>query len=145
MSLSDSCWIWTEKRHPCGYGVVSKVLAHRLAYQMFRGPIPAGLQLDHVCRQRGCVNPAHLRPVTIRENVLAPGSRSPQAVNRAKTHCVRGHAFDEANTYRWKNKRLCLTCMWERERQRPKRTGYYQAYNERRRAKPRRTAPMDRS
>lgn len=70
--------------------------AHRVSYETFVGPIPAGLTLDHLCRNTLCINPAHLEPVTIKENVLR--GDGPTARNARKTHCDRGHAFDETNT-----------------------------------------------
>ncbi|KAB2977369.1 HNH endonuclease [Streptomyces sp. SS1-1] len=83
-------------------------MAHRVAYQEIVGPIPEGLQLDHLCRVRHCVNPAHLEPVTSRENTLR--GENLVAINAAKTHCKRGHLFDAANTYRWRNSRICREC-----------------------------------
>lgn len=70
---SDKCWTWKGCRHTDGYGQVHHkgrvYLAHRLAYQFVRGPIPAGLHIDHLCRNRGCCNPDHLEPVTCAENI----------------------------------------------------------------------------
>ena len=70
----DGCWLWTANADRDGYGMVTiqskKQYAHRAAYQSFRGPIPAGMTLDHTCRVRNCVNPEHLEAVTHRENVL---------------------------------------------------------------------------
>jgi len=109
------CWDWTGSHNPKGYGSfnVNKGHrpAHRLAYEIMRGPIPEGLTLDHLCRNRGCVNPAHLEPVTNRENVLR--GIGPTAKAARATHCPSGHPYDEANTYvspstGW---RRCRTCM----------------------------------
>jgi HNH endonuclease len=118
---ATGCWIWQRKcmkRDRYGLMTVAKRtrLAHRVAYEAFVGPIPDGLQLDHLCRNRPCVNPAHLEPVTSRENVL----RSPiaqAALNAAKTHCPRGHEYTSENTYLcgpYKRWRLCRRCMRER-------------------------------
>ena len=96
------CWPWTGRIADNGYGKLrtygksrSEVIergAHRLVYQEFVGPIPEGLQLDHLCRNRECVNPAHLEVVTQRDNILR-GS-SPSAINARKTQCKRGHSLD---------------------------------------------------
>lgn len=100
------CWI--SDRAAGGKGGYTKIgvtingeqqlwYTHRLAYVLFVGPIPEGLQIDHRCNQTKCCNPDHLEPVTVRENLL----RSTNAVadQRAQDECVAGHAFDEANTY----------------------------------------------
>jgi HNH endonuclease len=79
--------------------------AHRVAYEMWFGPIPDGLVIDHLCRNRACVNPAHMEPVTHRENLLrGTGASARQA---AKKTCIRGHEFDVRN----KNGRECTTCI----------------------------------
>lgn len=69
----DGCWVWTASQNGTGYGALTiagaRKLAHRLAYAHLVGPIPDGLDLDHLCRNRMCVNPAHLEPVTRRENL----------------------------------------------------------------------------
>ncbi|MFJ3170616.1 HNH endonuclease signature motif containing protein [Streptomyces roseus] len=109
----SGCWIWTAGLSPDGYGKFSSggryVRAHRLAYSTLIGPIPPGLHLDHLCRVRRCVNPAHLEPVTHRENILR-GATLP-AANAAKTHCPQGHAYDEANTHREPDgRRRCRIC-----------------------------------
>lgn len=90
------------------------ILVHRYVWEQANGPIPAGLQIDHQCRVRACVNVQHLRVVTHRinstENVVGSG---PQ-INRAKTHCPKGHEYTEANTYRDKNGwRCCKRCKLE--------------------------------
>lgn len=74
-------------------------MAHRVAFELWVGEIPPGLVLDHTCRVRHCVAPEHLEAVTQVENVLR--SRGLPAIHAAKTHCHRGHAFDEQNTYRY--------------------------------------------
>jgi hypothetical protein len=118
--LASMCWLWTRTRNQKGYGLAwhsaanRLTSAHRMIYELLVGPIPEGMQLDHICRQRGCVNPDHMRVVTQHENtVLAPGSRSISARNASKTHCLRGHPFDEANTYYQgprRDRRGCRIC-----------------------------------
>lgn len=110
----DDCRVWIGSRNPKGYGQIwsngRTVQAHRLAYELEHGPIPTGLMLDHLCRNPSCVNPAHLQPVTLRENVRR-GLNNPAAINARKTHCVHGHPFDEANTYVWyQNGWPCRRC-----------------------------------
>lgn len=108
VAKSGDCWIWSGARGTGGYGrfrVAGRTReAHRVAYLMLVGPIPDGLQLDHLCRVRSCVNPAHLEPVTSRENTR-------RGVTATKTHCVRDHPFDALNTYVDRNgHRWCRAC-----------------------------------
>lgn len=118
VTKTDTCWLWTAYLRR-GYGKIKisnrTVLAHRFAYEMLVGPIPDGLQLDHLCRVRNCVNPAHLEPVTSRENTLR--GATPAALNAAKTHCKNGHEYTPENTYLIKptktqpnGARACRTC-----------------------------------
>ncbi len=107
------CWLWLGGKNSSGYGYFyyegRHVRAHRWAYEQSIGPIPEGLQLDHLCRVRACVNPAHLEPVTGKENYRR-GEGAP-AKNGRKTHCVRGHAFTPENTaIRPGGGRTCRTC-----------------------------------
>jgi hypothetical protein len=104
---SGDCWDWLGQMHSQGYGVISTAgkmhLAHRFVYEKEVGPIPAGLTLDHLCRNRKCVNPEHLEPVTIGENA-----------RRGKlyvTHCPHGHAYAGDNLIiNKKGWRDCRTC-----------------------------------
>lgn len=110
----DGCWIWTGGKQSMGYGWVyipklGMRLAHRFTYATLIGPIPEGLELDHLCRVPTCVNPEHLEPVTHRENVLR--GQSPTAIHAAKTHCKRGHPFDERNTIWIGTHRRCRECV----------------------------------
>ena len=107
-----ACWDWLAGRDHKGYGQFwldgGTRLAHRVSYEYANGPIPNGLQLDHLCRNRACVNPAHLEPVTGRDNLLRGETKA--AMNAAATHCSNGHAFDEVNTYHWRGHRICRAC-----------------------------------
>ena len=112
-----SCWLWTASTCS-GYGNFwdgeRKISAHRWSYEHYVGPIPEGLQIDHLCGTPLCVNPGHLEPVTHRVNNLR-GITNATAVNARKTHCKHGHEFTEANTLtrRDRNKapsRRCRTC-----------------------------------
>ena len=116
---SSGCWTWLGSLNADGYGSFSikkkRQGAHRFAYQALVGPIPEGLQLDHLCRNRACVNPSHLEPVTPKVNTLRSA-----AAQATKTHCIRGHEFTPANT-RLRSRpdgrsfRSCIACErhWE--------------------------------
>jgi hypothetical protein len=101
INWESGCWEWTAQRDPYGYGAIkvngSKRGSHRVAFELIEGPIATGLQLDHLCRVRHCINPAHLEPVTPRENTMR--GVAPSAVNAAKTRCGHGHEFTPENTY----------------------------------------------
>lgn len=119
---TDDCWRWTATLNPGGYGQfwngAKLVSAHRWAYEHLVGPIPDGLQLDHLCRVRNCVRPDHLEPVTHRENGLR--GISPNAVNAAKTHCKHGHEFTPENTIvrtgKGRSGRECRECKRQKDR-----------------------------
>jgi len=116
---SDSdCWEWTAYKERGGYGTFYDgypVMAHRWSYEQARGPIPPGLTLDHKCRSRSCVNPAHLEIVTGKENTLR--GFGPSAANARKTVCKYGHPLTDGNFYRHKRgARLCKECIRIRNR-----------------------------
>lgn len=127
----SGCWLWPGSRNRGGYGRYKvrgvTVNVHRTVYEAHRGPIPEGLTLDHLCRVRHCANPAHLEPVTQRENTL----RSPialTAVNARKTACPRGHPYDGVKRLaNGTTERQCKRCnaeaFKEKYRQRVRSTG----------------------
>lgn len=126
----NGCWIWTGTRAKTGYGTIGAdrtgwtLLAHRVAYEFVIGPIPEGLTLDHLCRVRLCVNPAHLEPVTLAENKRR--GESLPAKNARKTQCESGHPYTPQNTYihpvkGWRRCRTCDRAIEERRRARRKR------------------------
>ena len=92
---NSGCWLWLGSLDGKGYGVFGRhgrtVLAHRAVVESLRGPIADGLTLDHLCRVRSCVNPAHLEAVAMRVNVLR--GQSPAAINARKDHCSKGHSL----------------------------------------------------
>jgi hypothetical protein len=97
----DECWPWGGSIDGHGYGRImvryKPLKAHRIAYELVVGKIPAGTELDHLCRNRSCVNPSHLEAVPHRQNVMR--GLSPTAANAMKTECKHGHPFDLFNTY----------------------------------------------
>ena len=105
---ADGCWNWTGYVKPNGYGQFffdgDLRYAHRVAHALFIGPIPDGLNIDHLCRNKRCVNPAHLEAVTQRENVL-------RGLIGRRTHCKNGHEYTPENTTITKaGSRECKTC-----------------------------------
>ncbi len=115
--MEGDCWVWTGAVGSSGYGHVAAggrrggmVSVHRTVWEHQNGPIPDGLQLDHLCGVIRCCNPEHLEPVTHKENQRRRAARI--------AHCKNGHAFTEANTRHGKNGRECRACHADRERKR---------------------------
>lgn len=122
VALTDAgCIEWIASTNGGGYGTFypgnsgASVVAHRWSYEYHVGPIPDGLYLDHLCRNRACVNPDHLEPVTQRENLMR--SDSPSARAARKTHCPQGHPYANANVFIDAGKRKCRTCVRTRNRE----------------------------
>lgn len=115
---TDSCWLWMAHTNRDGYGCFwdgKQFKAHRWAYERYVGPIPEGLQLDHLCRVRHCVNPEHLEPVTQQENISR--GQAGWAATRI-THCPKGHEYSPENTHmRADRRRECRECMRARARE----------------------------
>ena len=132
----EPCWIFTGSINPVtGYGNVGigyagegnkrNTSTHRVMYEAHVGPIPLGMEIDHLCRVRSCCNPAHLEAVTHSENArrgLAGHKRGRQL--RSQTHCVHGHEYTEENTYRRADgRRMCRTCVLARSKRPSTRDG----------------------
>lgn len=117
---SEGCWEWNGWHNTKGYACMAvnlhdgcgqkKKFAHRVVYELLIGPIPEGKQLDHLCRNRGCVNPWHLEPVTCKENLMRGETHA--ARNVAKTHCPHDHEYTPENTIIRKSdgSRKCREC-----------------------------------
>jgi len=107
--LSSGCWVWKGFTTPNGYshsklnGV--RKLAHRFSYEIFKGEIPEGYQIDHLCKVRHCINPDHLEAVTPQENI-ARSNVGKELL--ARTHCGKGHEYNDKNTYYVKRNRVIV-------------------------------------
>lgn len=122
---SGECWLWTASLRSGGYAQIyvnGRILAaHRVAYEEFVGPIPDGLQLDHLCRVRRCINPVHVEPVTLRENVARGVGKASHALRTNR--CVNGHEFTSKNTRSRPGGRRCRACEFEKGQRRRVRNG----------------------
>jgi hypothetical protein len=113
---NSGCWLWTGAILPIGYGRVGSdktagrsISAHRVMYEQMVGPIPNGHEIDHKCRVRACVNPAHMEPVTHAENM-----RRGNLHRQIRTVCAKGHSLEGSGAYPSKSKRrLCRQCNLE--------------------------------
>jgi HNH endonuclease len=117
---TDNCWLWRGYVQPDGYPRFKfegrPHNAHRLAYMWLISPIPDGLQIDHLCRVKTCVNPEHLEAVTPGENTRRVPDH-PIMLNAAKTHCPHGHEYDLLNTYYCNGHRICRACRTRQQRE----------------------------
>ena len=111
---NSGCWIWLGAMHDKkeGYGgsmwAGKRYRAHRLTYLLLRGPIKLTQDIDHLCRNRICVNPDHLEPCSRKTNIHR--GEGIAAKNLVKTNCPQGHPYSTENTYYWNNQRFCRTC-----------------------------------
>lgn len=121
-TVDEGCWLWRRPISNNGYAYIKwdgrDQPAHRVIYELLVGPIPDGLVIDHLCRVRHCLNPGHMEPVTGAENTRRGRSGQLQA---ERTHCPRGHPYNEENTYYERSQRhgrACRAChrMWYHQR-----------------------------
>ena len=119
---TDSCWNWIACKDKLGYGRfhygsrTQHVLSHRFAYELIKGNIPEGLELDHLCRNSSCVNPEHLEAVTHQVNNSRGDYKNTVLKHRLRIFCERGHPYSIKNTYMNNNHRYCRTCKRENMR-----------------------------
>lgn len=128
ITITDNgCWQWTGSIGLKGYGLTSykdiSYSAHKFIYQLLKGEVPAGLVLDHLCRNRSCVNPKHLEIVTQQVNLLRGKTKA--AENAAKRECIKGHKYTDENTYVKPNgARNCKICQRIRVMNYQRKRGY---------------------
>ena len=133
----DPCWEWTGSLRGGGYARTTMeyrgYAGHIIMYQLFVGQIPDGLVLDHLCRVRHCVNPAHLEPVTSRVNIHRGEGFAGK--NARKTHCLNGHPLSGDNLLKSANSRVCRVCrnawgrVYDKRRNTPERRAKQREYN----------------
>jgi hypothetical protein len=112
VTVSNGCWLWTGKRNKEGYGRWGAKFAHRLSYEIHKGPIPAGMHIDHLCFNPSCVRPDHLRAVD-------PEVNSRRNLKALATECAKGHLYTPENTGRQKgSRRYCRICNRAQQRRR---------------------------
>jgi len=120
LDILSGCWIWKGNLNPDGYGVIKikgkGLLAHRFSYEYYNDKIKEGLTIDHLCRNKACVNPQHLEPVTLQENIKRGLTGKINHRNTRKAYCIHGHEFNEENTYYHKEHRTCRICKAVREK-----------------------------
>lgn len=120
INLEAPCWLFQGALNNGGYKSVQfrgkRWMAHRMMWTVMRGEIPEGMDIDHLCRVRSCGNPQHMEVVTRSENL-----RRGISANGIKTHCSRGHPYDETNTRSYKGGRVCRACQKASELTRPPR------------------------
>ncbi len=118
VNQESGCWDWQAGVDGGGYGMYQErsrksTRAHRYSFSFLVSPIPDSMVLDHLCRNRSCVNPDHLEVVTIKENVMR--GEGACAENARKTHCVNGHSLSGENIYKNQgNRRVCKVCARDR-------------------------------
>ncbi len=118
IQYTDDCWLWTGSKRG-GYGKVwfdnTTQYAHRVVYKILVGPIPNGLEIDHLCNIKACVNPEHLQVVTHKENMARVDLFDLGSIGTSKNHCPHGHEYSEDNTYHNPTGgRICCIC-WNKK------------------------------